>query len=144
VDIAPLNSAANIAATISQRTKMMGKKQQKTTNAAAIHLNMIFRTDPNGMSKSSLTRVAMTTRPAAVVEERQGLGSRRQLRPVFQHRQIIIDRFHSPPSEGLQGVFRSIRPSANICATCASAYGPSSQSETFTTYDFMFRPILRR
>ena len=51
--MAPLNSAANIAATINQRTKMMGKKQQKTTNAAAIHLNMIFRTDPNGMSKST-------------------------------------------------------------------------------------------
>jgi hypothetical protein len=52
VDIAPLNSAANIAATITQRTKMTGRKQQKTTNPAAIHLNMIFRTDPNGMSKS--------------------------------------------------------------------------------------------
>lgn len=51
MDIAPLNSAANIA-TISQRTKMTGRKQQKTTSAAAIHLNMIFRTDPNGMSKS--------------------------------------------------------------------------------------------
>jgi hypothetical protein len=25
----------------------------KTTNAAAIHLNMIFRTDPNGISKST-------------------------------------------------------------------------------------------
>ena len=48
----PLNSAANIAATISQRTKITGKKQQKTTSAAAIHLNKIFRTDPNGMSKS--------------------------------------------------------------------------------------------
>ena len=32
---------------------MTGRKQQKTTNAAAIHLNMIFRTDPNGMSKST-------------------------------------------------------------------------------------------
>jgi len=53
VDIAPLNRAANIAATISQRTKMTGRKQQKTTNAAAIHLNMIFRTDPNGISKST-------------------------------------------------------------------------------------------
>jgi len=51
--MAPLNSAANIAATISQRTKMTGRKQQKTTNAAAIHLNMILRTDPNGMSKST-------------------------------------------------------------------------------------------
>jgi len=30
-----------------------GKKQQKTTNAAAIHLNMIFKTDQNGMSKST-------------------------------------------------------------------------------------------
>ena len=30
-----------------------GRKQQKTTNAAAIHLNMIFRTDRNGMSKST-------------------------------------------------------------------------------------------
>ena len=48
----PLNSAANIAATISQRTKITGKKQQNTTSAAAIHLNKIFRTDPNGMSKS--------------------------------------------------------------------------------------------
>ena len=53
MDIAPLNSAANIAATISQRTKITGRKQQKTTNPAAIHLNMIFRTDPNGMSKST-------------------------------------------------------------------------------------------
>jgi hypothetical protein len=53
VDIAPLKSAANIAATISQTTKMTGRKQQKTTNAAAIHLNMIFRTDPNGISKST-------------------------------------------------------------------------------------------
>ena len=52
MDIAPLNSAANIAATISQRTKMTGRKQQKTTSAAAIHLNMIFSTDPNGISKS--------------------------------------------------------------------------------------------
>ena len=41
-----------MAATISQRTKMTGRKQQKTTSAAGIHLNMIFRTDPNGMSKS--------------------------------------------------------------------------------------------
>ena len=48
----PLNSAANIAATISQRTKITGKKQQKTTSAAAIHLNKIFSTDPNGISKS--------------------------------------------------------------------------------------------
>ena len=32
---------------------MTGRKQQKTTNAAAIHLNMIFRTDPNGISKST-------------------------------------------------------------------------------------------
>jgi len=31
---------------------MTGKKQQKTTSAAAIHLNMIFKTDPNGISKS--------------------------------------------------------------------------------------------
>jgi hypothetical protein len=53
VDIAPLKSAANIAATISQRTKITGRKQQKTTSPAAIHLNMIFRTDPNGMSKST-------------------------------------------------------------------------------------------
>jgi len=53
VDIAPLNSAANMAATISQRTKITGRKQQKTTSPAVIHLNMIFRTDPNGMSKST-------------------------------------------------------------------------------------------
>jgi hypothetical protein len=53
MDIAPLNSVANIAATISQRTKMTGRKQQKAMSAAAIHLNMIFRTDPNGMSKST-------------------------------------------------------------------------------------------
>ena len=53
MDIAPLNSVANIAATISQRTKMTGKKQQNTTSAAAIHLNMIFSTDPNGISKST-------------------------------------------------------------------------------------------
>jgi len=53
VDIAPLKSAANIAATNSHRTKITGRKQQKTTNAAAIHLNMIFRTDPNGISKST-------------------------------------------------------------------------------------------
>ena len=52
MDIAPLNSAANIAATISQRTKMTGRKQQNTMSAAAIHLNMIFSTDPNGISKS--------------------------------------------------------------------------------------------
>jgi len=32
---------------------MTGRKQQKTTRAAAIHLNMIFRTDPKGMSKST-------------------------------------------------------------------------------------------
>ena len=38
---------------ISQRMMITGKKQQKTTNAAAIHLNMIFRTDPNGISKST-------------------------------------------------------------------------------------------
>jgi len=53
VDIALLNSAANIAATINQRTKTTGRKQQKTTNPAAIHLNMIFKTDPNGISKST-------------------------------------------------------------------------------------------
>ena len=53
MDIALLNSAANIAATINQRTKMTGRKQQKTTNPAAIHLNMIFKTDPNGISKST-------------------------------------------------------------------------------------------
>ena len=53
MDMAPLNSAANIAATINQRTKMTGRKQQKTTNAAAIHLNMIFRRDPNGISRST-------------------------------------------------------------------------------------------
>ena len=53
MDIAPLNRAANMAATISQRTKMTGRKQQKTTSAAAIHLNMIFNTDPNGISKST-------------------------------------------------------------------------------------------
>jgi len=34
-------------------TMIAGKKQQKTTNAAAIHLNMIFRTDQNGISKST-------------------------------------------------------------------------------------------
>jgi hypothetical protein len=32
---------------------MTGRKQQKTTSAAAIHLNRIFRTDPNGISKST-------------------------------------------------------------------------------------------
>jgi len=37
---------------MSQTTMIAGKKQQKTMNAAAIHLNMIFRTDPNGISKS--------------------------------------------------------------------------------------------
>ena len=37
---------------ISQRMMITGRKQQKTTNAAAIHLNMIFKTDPNGISKS--------------------------------------------------------------------------------------------
>jgi len=52
MDIAALNSAANIAATISQRTKITGRKQQNTTSPAAIHLNKIFRTDPNGISKS--------------------------------------------------------------------------------------------
>ena len=31
---------------------MTGRKQQNTTSAAAIHLNMIFKTDPNGISKS--------------------------------------------------------------------------------------------
>ena len=53
MDIAPVNSAANIAATISQRTKMTGRKQQKMTSPAAIHLNRIFRIDPNGISKST-------------------------------------------------------------------------------------------
>jgi len=52
VDIAPLNSAANIAATIKKKKKMTGRKQRPTTRLAAIHLNMIFRTDPNGISKS--------------------------------------------------------------------------------------------
>lgn len=52
MDIAPLNNAANIAATITQTTKMTGRKQQNTTSAAAIHLNKIFRTEPNGISKS--------------------------------------------------------------------------------------------
>jgi len=32
---------------------MTGRKQQNTTSPAAIHLNMIFRTDPNGISKST-------------------------------------------------------------------------------------------
>jgi hypothetical protein len=53
VDIAPLNSAENIDMLINQTTMIAGKKQQKTTNAAAIHLNMIFRTDQNGISKST-------------------------------------------------------------------------------------------
>ena len=34
-------------------TTITGTKQQKTTNAAAIHLNIIFRTDQNGISKST-------------------------------------------------------------------------------------------
>ena len=34
-------------------TMIAGKKQQKTTDAAAIHLNMIFKTDQNGISKST-------------------------------------------------------------------------------------------
>src|SRR5204863_6850258 len=33
-------------------------------------------------------------------------------------------------------VFRSIRPSANICAISGSAYGPSSRPENFNKYDF--------
>jgi len=39
---------------IIQTRTITGAKQQKTTKAAAIHLNMIFRTDPNGMSKSTI------------------------------------------------------------------------------------------
>lgn len=38
---------------MSPMTMITGKKQQKTTNAAAIHLNIIFRTDQNGISKST-------------------------------------------------------------------------------------------
>ena len=38
---------------ISQTMMIAGKKQQNTTNAAAIHLNMIFRTDQKGISKST-------------------------------------------------------------------------------------------
>src|SRR5204863_124345 len=50
--VAALLSTANAEATMSQTTMIAGKKQQKTMNAAAIHLNMIYRTDPNGISKS--------------------------------------------------------------------------------------------
>jgi len=32
---------------------MTGRKQQKMTSPAAIHLNRIFTTDPNGISKST-------------------------------------------------------------------------------------------
>ena len=39
-----------------------------------------------------LPPVAMITRLAAVLEERRDFRSRRKLRSVFQHRQIIIDR----------------------------------------------------
>src|SRR5882724_5980867 len=52
-DITPLIIPANIAMMIIQTTTITGAKQQKTTNAAAIHLNMIFKTDQNGMSKST-------------------------------------------------------------------------------------------
>src|SRR6266542_3055731 len=52
-DITPLTTPANTATRMSQMTMNTGKKQQKTTNAAAIHLNMIFRTDQNGISKST-------------------------------------------------------------------------------------------
>lgn len=53
MDIAPPKIAAKIAATISQRAKMSGRKQQNTTSPAAIHLNRIFRIDANGISKST-------------------------------------------------------------------------------------------
>ena len=52
-DITPLTIPANTATRMSQMTMITGKKQQKTTNAAAIHLNMIFKTDQNGISKST-------------------------------------------------------------------------------------------
>jgi len=74
VDIAPLNSAANTAATISQSTKMTGRKQQKTTNPAATHLNMIFRTDPNGMSKSTTATRCDDNNTGEVLEERKELS----------------------------------------------------------------------
>ena len=53
---------------------MTGRKQQKTTNAAAIHLNMILKKNTERIHiYLPLTRVVMTTTPAGALEERQGL-----------------------------------------------------------------------
>lgn len=52
-DIAPPINAANTAMMITQMTMSAGMKQQKTRNPAAIHLNMIFRREPKGISKST-------------------------------------------------------------------------------------------
>ena len=71
---------------------MAGKKQQKTTNAAAIHLNMIFRTDQNGISKSTTdTRcdgngggAVVAAAAAAAMELAGGSGVERDGSKVFR------------------------------------------------------------
>ena len=75
MDIAPPISAAQIIITISQKRMIAGRKQQATMKAAAIHLNMILRTDPKGISKSTIEIRCEYCEDRLVVawEERQGL-----------------------------------------------------------------------
>src|SRR5437867_13287641 len=99
-----------------------GRKQQATMKAAAIHLNMIFRTDPNGISKSTTeTRCDKMTDGGGggVARTVEGAG---RCAPYFSiGRQSSID-VHSPATTGLHRVLRSIPPSGNIRAVCVSTY----------------------
>src|SRR4029450_6068859 len=99
--LAPLISAAKIEARISQMTMIAGKKQQATTNAAAIHLNMIFKTDQNGMSKS-------TTETRCDTNTGGGMGGTRGIStgggscvPYFSIGRQSSIVFQSPRSAGL-------------------------------------------
>jgi hypothetical protein len=49
-----------------------GKKQQNTTNAAAIHLNIIFKPTPTGY-RNPQPRPVVTRTPAVVLEGLDGL-----------------------------------------------------------------------
>lgn len=120
------------------QTKMItGMKQQKTINPAAIHLNMIFRREPKGMSKSTTA-----TRCAANVAlgiggiwTCRGVGGGNWV-PYFSIGKCSSIAFQSRPVASLHGVSRFTRWSANNCATCDSEQGPSSRPESLKKYDF--------
>src|SRR6516162_343027 len=98
---------------------MTGRKQQKTTSPAAIHLNMIFRTDPKGISKSITdTRCDDDNAGGGAGGTGGSLATGGgNCVPYFSIGKQSSIVFHSSRSVGLHDVFRSTRLSANICAT---------------------------